>query len=137
MTARNASCPPERFAATLAELVGDIPEAVAGGASKAVTQSARRSAKQLRSGSFGSSGRHEWSAEYMAGFASHVNKSGKVAEGEVGNKNKPGLVHLLEKGHLTLTGRRTQAYPHMAPAFDDMQEDFVKRLRKAVGEALQ
>ena len=38
--------------------------------------------------------------------------------------------------HLTLTGRRTNAYPHMAPAFDDMEQDFMERVGKYVGDAL-
>ncbi|MEE1210033.1 MAG: hypothetical protein U0K60_08340 [Parafannyhessea umbonata] len=35
---------------------------------------------------------------------------------------KPGLVHLLEKGHATLGGRRTRAFPHVKPAADDTFE---------------
>ena len=72
----------------------------------------------------------------MSGFASHVER-GVETVGEVGNKNKPGLVHLLEKGHLTLTGRKTTAYPHMAPAFDAMSEEFVEEYKKAIGAALE
>lgn len=136
MASRDIYCDAEAFAASLESLVGDIPVRCGEACSKAVSQSVTYGAKNLRAGAYGSSGRHEWSAEYMSGFASKVDKTGIVVSGEVGNKTKPGLVHLLEKGHVTLTGRRTAAFPHMAPAFDDMSEDFVKRVEKYVGEAL-
>ena len=136
MPSREMSCDLESFAVTLEALLGDIPDACGEGARKAVTQSIRKTASQLRSGAFGSSGRHAWSGEYMGGFASAVLKGGLTPEGEVGNRTKPGLVHLLEKGHATLNGRRTAAFPHMAPAFADMQAKFVELAAKYIGEAI-
>ena len=125
------------FSVGIERLLGGIPKACQQKLGKAVRQSVRKTAKELRSGKYGSAGKHEWSPEYMAGFTSHSDTRGMTPEGHVGNQNKPGLVHLLEKGHLTLTGRRTTAYPHMAPAFEEMEEDFVERAEKAVGEALE
>jgi len=133
---RNETCDVDNFAAALESLVSDIPPACIDKGGEAVAQSVRKTAKELRGGAYGSSGLHQWSDKYMSGFSSHVDKGVKTV-GEVGNKNKPGLVHLLEKGHLTLTGRRTRAYPHMAPAFDAMSEDFIERYEKAIGEALE
>ena len=133
---RNAFCELDGFARALEELVGDIPLACQEKGGDAVAKCVRKTAKDLRSGTYGSSGKHEWSEKYMSGFSSHVDR-GPETVGEVGNKNKPGLVHLLEKGHLTLTGRRTNAYPHMAPAFDAMSEEFVEEYKKAIGTALE
>ena len=121
----------------LDELIGGIPKSCATSVGKAVQQSVRKTAKDLRSGKYGSAGLHAWSPEYMKGFSSSAKAKGMESEGEVGNKAKPGLVHLLEKGHLTMAGRRTRAYPHMAPAFTDLEEDFGKRAKKAIGEALE
>ena len=134
---REIPCDIDRFAASLMELLGDVPDACADGCEKAVRRSVRETAKKLRGGEFGSSGRHEWSEEYMQGFASSMVKGGFTPAGEVGNRGKPGLVHLLEKGHATLTGRRTAAFPHMAPAFDDMAEGFPEMVEKYVKEALR
>jgi len=130
------SCDIDRFAATLNELIGEIHMGCIDAGGKAVGKATRKAAKELRSGVYGNGGVHEWSPEYMGGFASHV-EPGVVATGEVGNKAKPGLVHLLEKGHATLTGRRTRAYPHMAPAFESMQADFIDEYEKAVGKVLE
>ena len=135
--AKNVTVDADMFSVGLDELIGNIPVACAQGLGKAVQQSARKTAKGLRSGAYGSSGKHAWSPEYMKGFASHAEVGGMEPEGEVGNKAKPGLVHLLEKGHLTATGRRTTAYPHMKPAFDDMEKDFIERAEDAIGEALE
>ena len=133
---RELSVDIDAFAAGLEQLVGDIPGACAEKGGDAVAKSVRKTAKELRAGIYGSSGKHEWSEEYMSGFSSHVDR-GMETVGEVGNKNKPGLVHLLEKGHATLTGRRTNAYPHMAPAFNAMSEEFIEEYKKAIGEALE
>ena len=52
--------------------------------------------------------------KYRSGFAHRVDKKGRYeAVGYVGNRKKPGLVHLLEKGHATMRGGRTRAFPHM------------------------
>jgi len=134
--AKNVTVDIDMFAAGIDELIGDIPVACAQGLGRAVQQSVRKTAKGLRSGQYGSSGKHAWSERYMSGFASHSDVGGMMPEGEVGNKNKPGLVHLLEKGHLTMAGRRTTAYPHMAPAFEEMGKDFVERAERELGEAL-
>jgi len=133
---KHVTCTPDNFAAAIEELVGDIPEKCTEGCTKAVRQSIRKGASELRSGAYGSSGRHAWSGEYMGGFSSAMTRGGATPAGEIGNKAKPGLVHLLEKGHVTLTGRRTGAFPHMAPAFDSISEEFVERVKSYVIGAL-
>lgn len=133
---RSTYCEPDSFAAAFEDLIGDIHPSCVDKGGEAVAQSTRETAKKLRGGEFGSGGKTEWSDRYMSGFQSHVEK-GIETVGEVGNKNKPGLVHLLEKGHLTLTGRKTRAYPHMAPAFDAMSEEFVERYKHAIAAALE
>ena len=137
MASRNITCDVDAFAASLESLLGDIPGACGDACERAVQNSVRKTASELREGKFGSSGKTKWSDEYMGGFASSMNRKAPQPEGEVGNKAKPGLVHLVEKGHVTLTGRRTQAYPHMEPAFNAMSEEFVEQARRYVMEALR
>ncbi len=135
MAYRNITCEIEGFAAAIEELVGDIPESCREASNKAVAQSTRAGVKTVK-GEASKGGIHAWSGEYVDGFKSHV-ETGVVAVGEIGNANKPGLVHLLEKGHATLNGRRTRAFPHMAPAFVEIQSDYIERMEKYVGEALK
>ena len=131
----NETCDLEGFEAAIGKLIGNIPRSVADKVGNAAAASGRKAAKRLRGDLTDGIGKHEWSEKYRSGFTSHTVK-GTTPSAEVGNKGKPGLVHLLEKGHATLTGRKTAAYPHMRPAFEEMSEDFVKRVDKAVGEAL-
>ena len=133
---RNEYCTMDNFAASITSLIGNVFDECDSRVSKAVEQSARKGAKELRE-TYALIGEHEWSDEYREGFRAYIDKTGGETIGEVGNKNKPGLVHLLEKGHATLTGRRTRSYPHMEPAFEEMSEDFVKRVDKSIGEALE
>jgi len=134
---RNITEDLDRFAIGIDKLVGDIPMACDEALDKAVSRSTRKAAKSLREELTEKIGKHEWSEEYRKGFTSRVDRSEAQTVGTVGNKNKPGLVHLLEKGHATPAGRRTQAYPHMDVAFVGMQEEFMSNIKKDLREAMR
>lgn len=85
-------------------------------------------------------GRDDWrrrtkaySAKYHEGswkYGEHVTyrtlrKKGLV-EGHIFSR-KPGLPHLLEKGHAKIGGGRTQAYEHVKPA-SELAFEYVRRL---------
>lgn len=135
MPVSSRTCGIDNFAATLEDMLGEVDNAVVQASDKAVAQSIRKGAKTVKSYAE-KGGLHKWSDKYVGGFSSHLTRSGRTPEGEIGNRGKPGLVHLLEKGHATLTGRRTKAYPHMAPAFNEIQKDFIERMSKEIGGAL-
>lgn len=132
--AKNVTVDWLNFTAGVEQVVGDIPVACQEEVGKAVAKSTRKGVKAVKSHA-GKGGKHPWSGEYVGGFSSKVTR-GAVTTGEIGNRAKPGLVHLLEKGHATLTGRRTNAYPHMAPAFDEISEEFYEEVADAVGRAI-
>lgn len=53
------------------------------------------------------------------------------------NKDKPGLAHLLEKGHSIVvhgkaTGKKTRAFPHIKPAEEEIQ-NLVSDLERSLG----
>ena len=133
--ARSITCDIDAFAVGINELIGDIPMECSDAVEKATIKSVRMGAKTVKEYA-SKGGIHKWSERYVSGFQSHVDRGGLVTIGEIGNKDEPGLVHLLEKGHATPAGRRTRSFPHMAPAFDEIQQDFVKQASKAVGEAI-
>lgn len=131
------TCDLDRFGAALESLLADIPEACGDALEKSVRHSVRKTASQLRGELTAGIGIHDWSDEYRSGFSSRVEGDKVSTVGTVGNKNKPGLVHLLEKGHATLTGRRTRAFPHMEPAFQEMETDFIEDAQKRIAEAVR
>ena len=135
MSSRSITCDLDGFARGIDELLGDIPEKCSEKVGKATEKATRRGVKTVKSYA-SQGGIHAWSERYVGGFSSHVDRGGMVTVGEIGNKNEPGLVHLLEKGHATPAGRRTRAFPHMAPAFDEITEDFIEMASRAFGEAI-
>lgn len=56
--------------------------------------------------------------EYAKGWTSKKTKKGGEYRRTVYNKAKPSLTHLLEKGHATVDGGRTEEQPHIQPAHD-------------------
>lgn len=48
------------------------------------------------------------------------------------NKAKPGLTHLLEKGHLMRNGKMSKKYPHIFPAEEKATADYEKAVEKAI-----
>ena len=125
----------DQFSAAISQIMGEVDIHCEEAANRAVVKSVRKGAKTVKEHA-SKGGKHKWSDEYVGGFASRVTRGGKAPSGEIGNKAKPGLVHLLEKGHNTLNGRRTTAYPHMAPAFDEIQDDFMETMLSEIGGAL-
>lgn len=50
------------------------------------------------------------------------------------NKKYYRLTHLLEKGHMKLSGGRTTAYPHIGPTQEYMDSLTVEKLKKTIEE---
>lgn len=100
----------DEFASALSEIFGDIADA----ADEAVFQCVRDSVRE---------GRDEWrrnAASHGWKYGRHVThrtlRKGGV-EGHIYSR-KPGLPHLLEKGHAKIGGGRTRAIEHVKPAAD-------------------
>lgn len=70
--------------------------------------------------------------KYSKGWTKKVIKHRLYSEAVVYNKTQGHLTHLLEFGHLTSTGRRTTAYPHIAPVNDEVPELFEDNFADAI-----
>lgn len=92
---------------------------------KAVAKEAVKELKQTSPEGPGSRKGH-----YKDGWASKVEREDAVSINiKVYNKKKPGLTHLLEKGHAKRGGGRVNGIPHIAPAEKQAAEEFEKRLK--------
>lgn len=50
------------------------------------------------------------------------------------NRKKPGLTHLLEKGHQLQQGGRARAIPHIKPVEEWCNEEFERRVKERIGK---
>ena len=67
---------------------------------------------------------------YQSGWAVTTESEKSHAIGLViHNKKKPGLTHLLEKGHAKRGGGRVNGKPHITPAEQQAVETYEKRLK--------
>jgi len=130
MSLHEISVDADRFAYGFDRLLEDIGPGVETCLEPAIREGCKTARKVAKSTAPKKTGRYAKSLSYK------TKKAGMSASGEVGSKNLPGLVHLLEKGHAKVGGGRTRAFPHMAPGFDAGAPVFEKALLEGVDRAL-
>lgn len=113
------------IASLMEEYASDVTEEMKASA-KDVAKTAVKDLKQTSPEGKGSKKGH-----YKAGWASKVEREAPNAiEIKIYNKKKPGLTHLLEKGHVKRGGGRVEGKPHIATAEQRAVEDYVRRLEE-------
>ncbi len=101
----------DQFASALSDILGDIAD----GADEAVFQLVRDSVSEGRDEWRKNAESYGWEYGQFVTFRTLRQKHG--VEGHIFSR-KPGLPHLLEKGHAKIGGGRTRAFPHVKPAAD-------------------
>lgn len=125
------------FAIGLETLLADVEPGVRMEMMKVVPKAARATARKVKQNARDMGWNGRTGSRYVNGFGSRVTRTGVMTSAEVGNRNVPGLVHLLEKGHNTLGGDRVPGKPHMAPAFDSIKEKYFKDVLQSVDKVLK
>ena len=94
---------------------------------QAVNTVSEETKKMVQSASPTDSGGYKkgWTAKKMKDSASKT-------EVVVYNRSKPGLTHLLEKGHAKRGGGRVEGTAHIAPAEEYAVDELEKRIRKGL-----
>lgn len=93
---------------------------------KTVAKEAMKELKQTSPDGAGSKKGH-----YKDGWASKVESENAVSIGiRIYNKKKPGLTHLLEKGHAKRGGGWVEGIPHISKAEKNAIEAYEKRLKE-------
>lgn len=113
------------FAAALDAILADYSLQVSDNVGKAVRKSIQTVRKEAKEGSPKC---HE--DGYQSGWATSTKSSKNGIHAECGNKLKPGLVHLLEKGHNTLNGARVAGRPHLEPAAEEGFKELEELLKE-------
>lgn len=114
----------------LTDYIGVTEEACERG----VIETADEAVKELRSAHPSGSG--EWSSwdRYNSGWTYKKDK-GKIKKGLlaiVHNQKYYRLTHLLEKGHATVDGGRTRAFPHIAPVEQKAESLLLENIKKGI-----
>ena len=128
----------DRFAVALNGIFSNVESQLTTNLDEPVEEACKAAKKSLRKKGQPYRDRPTKKGLYRTGFNHRVNKKGKYeAVGYVGNSRKPGLVHLLEKGHATMRGGRTRAFEHMRPAAEIGERVLLEEAEKLVDEALR
>lgn len=115
----------DQFAAALSDIFGDIVDASDEAVYQCVhdaVQEGRDEWRRRAAGYVGTNGK-AWKYGKHVTFRTLRQKHG--VEGHIYSK-KPGLPHLLEKGHAKIGGGSTRAFPHVKPAAE-YAFDFARR----------
>lgn len=118
----------DAFTDTLMEIATDVVTRDDEQLRKDVQAAARATRNELRNGALTPA----LSGVYAAGWSYETELDIGHVRVAVRNKRKPGLTHLLEKGHAKFvhgrpTGGRVPAYPHIEPAYE-VGADRLRRL---------
>lgn len=122
---------PDAFAGEVSGILAEVMSRVEGGSEKVVREACKTSRKRARAYAKAVL-RARKEPKYEAGFTYKVSPGLRGAVGEVGNKDYPGLVHLLEKGHARTGGGRIAGRPHMDPAYKDGAEVLQREAERLV-----
>lgn len=97
---------------------------------KGVSDTSQTALKKLRSAHPAGSGEYGSWDKYNRGWTVMKTKRDKTAT--IHNATDYRLTHLLEKGHATVNGGRTRAFPHIAPVAEACEDELIKNIRKYI-----
>ena len=136
--AKNVKVTPEEFYNQICLMIDEFEGEVDKRFKKDLNASANVILEELHNANPAGAGRyHSWSegTRTSEGYNQGWTKTATNKLGEyhitIYNKDKPGLTHLLQKGHVAGHGHTfARPFPHIAPAAQKGAEDLERRLNK-------
>ena len=118
----------DALGAEIAKMMDEYAAEVASDVKAEAKVVAKEAVKELKSKS--PEDRNSKKMHYKDGWASKVESENAVSIGiRVYNRKKPGLTHLLEKGHAKRGGGRVEGKPHISEAEKNAIEAYEERLK--------
>lgn len=93
-----------------------------------VVETANDALQQLRNAHPAGSGRYNSWDKYNKGWT--VKKTKRDRTAQIHNATDYQLTHLLEKGHALRGGGRAQAFPHIAPVAEKVEDQLITNIKK-------
>lgn len=113
----------------------DYSEEVGQGVRKAAEKTAREAVQKLKATSPRSDDGNA-DGSYASGWTSKKVRTaakGDIVDITIHNRTKPGLTHLLEKGHALVNGERSRKFVHIKP----VEEEAIKKFEERVEEVIR
>lgn len=116
------------FGIELAKVISEYTEEVEAAIEEEIDDTADKVLKEVKT----SAAWKDRSGDYRKGFKIKKEKKKGEVKNTIYNKNKPQIVHLLEFGHLLRNGKRSEARPHMRPAYEKYVPEMEKRIEEII-----
>jgi hypothetical protein len=116
----------DNLAAEIALAMRDYTDGVSEAIEKELDATSKKILAEVKAGSPTQTGK------YRAGWKRKKEGGTGVITYIIHNKNKPGLAHLLEKGHAKRGGGRVAGKPHIGPAADYNIAAMEERIKKVI-----
>lgn len=123
----------DQFAASMDQLLSAVKGDVHEGSVRAVRKAAQKGKRRVQVNTEKAGLKRDYAGiHYIDGWSYKVKNTTAGPTAEIGNKLKPGLAHLLEKGHAKVGGGSVDGIEHIAPAAEETFEEFVKLMNEEV-----
>ena len=124
-----ASISIDSLAAEISSLMEEYADAINADMKAETREIAKETVSELKQAS--PEGEGSKKGHYKAGWTSKVvEESTNSLDIVIYNKKKPGLTHLLEKGHAKRGGGRVEGIPHIGPAEQKAIREFERGLKE-------
>lgn len=117
---------PEEMGVEISNLISDYTKEVGEAIEKEVDSTAKEILKEIKATAPKKTGK------YSKGFKIKKENISGSATRIIHNKDKPGLVHLLELGHSKRGGGRVSARPHLRPAYDKYVPQMERKIERII-----
>lgn len=125
---------PDQLAKEIEQALTDFVGVTEEACEKGVSETARGAVQALRNAHPSGSGDYGSWDDYNKGWKIMQTKTDKRyhRQATIHNATNYQLTHLLEKGHATVDGGRTRAFPHIAPVAEKCEDELVHNIQKYI-----
>lgn len=124
---------PDKFSDAIDDIIREFIDEEQDAVNEEVRAVAMETRKELKTTTPAGAGKYNDWGEYQSGWRVKTEKDGlgdlTAIIHQPSDGGKPGLTHLLEKGHANANGHgRARAFPHIAPAAEKAFDEIKRRL---------